>query len=1060
MIEIISTRKIFFLLFLFLLSSNSIYSIPLSTNAKTGGQVKFENLSIADGLSQVTVYSILQDHRGFMWFGTRDGLNKYDGYNFTVYRHQPYDSTSLIHNKINSLHEDHNGVIWIGTDNGLTIYNRDLDCFQLVLNDSLNLSDICNKIVNKIYEDRNGNIWIGTEDGLCEINQDRNKIQSYKSDKTDQETLSDNNISVIFEDNQGSLWIGTNDGLNYMVPDSDKFLRFRHQNNNPNTICDNRIYDIYEDESSNLWIATANGLSKYDLKKNKFRTYKHNRYNKNSLSNNTINVVIQDKKGLFWLGTEFGLSILDKRSGDFTNFYYDKIDQFSISDNHIYSLYEDRSGIIWIGTYGGGICKYNPQLERFNHYLINQKKDSNRRDNFTYAFDQKQKGILWIGTNQGLYRYNRKKGTYKRFYHSSSDSNKLSDDRIRALHFDSRGFLWIGTYSGLNRFDTRTNTFQVFKHNPHNNNSLSNDFITVIEEYPSGILWLGTNGGGLNRFDIHKNKFTRYTADSISTYPLSSNRIFEIHADSNGIIWLGTYGGGLDRLDPKSGEVKIYKYQRDNIKSISGNYIYSIHEESDSILWIGTYGAGLNRLNTLTESFSNYDQIASLKNNLIYGILEDNRQRLWMSTNRGLIRFNPNIEDESKNIRQFGIKDGLQSTEFNFGAYYQNEQGEMIFGGVNGFNIFHPDSITDHQYKAPIVLIGLEIEHKRIKVGTENGLSKALSELQQIELKPGKNSITFEFSALDYSNPEKNQYAYKLIGIDDDWIYVPSSKRFAQYTNLPAGKYVLKVKGTNSDGIWNEDGTSIKVIVKPEYWETLWFKILSGIILIGIGIFFYNMRMNNIRRRNAQLQEMNFALGKEIEERLKVEEALQYSEEKYRTITDNLHAGIYRNTPRAPGNFIEVNPTFINMFGFNSKEEALETGAADLYHDPKDRNRFKRKMRRKGFVDNEIYLLKRKDGSTFWASITAVAVADDKGDVIYFDGMIEDISERKRVEQALIESEEKYRILVERANDGILIVQDDIITYSNPRMTMLSGYDTDELLESSFKSYVALSSYL
>ena len=1049
-----STKKIYLIVLLLLLPIYYLSAISLSTKVKTGGQVKFENLSIADGLSQVTIYSILQDHRGFMWFGTRDGLNKYDGYHFTVYRHQPYDTTSLTHNKINALFEDHKGIMWIGTDDGLNIYNRELDCFQISLNDSLNLSKICHNIINAIYEDRSGNLWIGTENGLCKINRDRSKAVFYKSIKNDPETLSDNHISAIFEDNQGALWIGTDDGLNYKVTGTEKFLRFQHNLYNPNTICDNRINDLHEDELGNLWIATGNGLSRYDRKKNQFHTFKYSRYNKNSLPNNTINTVLQDKKGIIWLGTEFGLSILNKRSGDFTNFYSDISNQFSLSDNHIFSLYEDRSGIIWMGTYGGGICKYNPQLERFTHYLINRVRDNNRRNNFTYAFEQKNKDIIWIGTDHGLYNLNRKNGEFKRFYSTSRDSNSLSDNRIRDLYFDRQGYLWIGTYNGLNKFDIRTKSIQVFKHNPVDKNSLSSNFIVSIEEYPAGTLWIGTNGGGLNRFDIRQNKFTRYTADSTSVNPLSSNRIFKIRADSRGYLWIGTYGGGLNRLNIESGELKVYKYDKNNPNSINGNYIYSILEDTDGILWIGMYGAGLNRFNPVTETFTNYDNTEELKNNLIYGILEDSRRRLWMSSNRGLIRFNPNAQDDNNKFRQFDVKDGLQSTEFNFGAYFKNKQGEMIFGGVNGFNIFHPDSVTDHLYKVPIVFTNLEIEHQKVEVGKDERLSKALSELQQIELDAGENAMTFEFSALDYSNPDKNQYAYKLIGIDDEWIYVSSSKRFAQYTNLPAGKYILRVKGSNSDGIWNEDGISIKVIVQPMYWETLWFKILAALLLGGIGVFLYNIRTNNIRHRNAQLQEMNFALGKEIEERLKVEEALQYSEEKYRTITDNLHAGIYRSTAKAQGKFIEVNPTFVRMFGFKSKEDALETSVVELYSDPKERNRFKRKISRKGFVEKDEYLLKRKDGSTFWASITSVAVADDKGEITYFDGMIEDISERKRVERALIESEEKYRILVERATDGIIIAKDDIITYVNPRMTLLSGYTSDELLNSSFMSYV------
>ena len=1037
--------------FLVFLLGSFLYGIPISTQARTGGQIKFENLSIEDGLSQVTVYTIFQDHRGFMWFGTRDGLNKYDGYKFTIYRHQPYDSTTLTHNKINCLYEDHLGLMWVGTDDGINIYNRELDSFQPFVNDSIKFSSVCNKIINTIYEDRSGNLWIGTEDGLCRINSDRTKLTSFISDNNDTESLSDNHISVIYQDRQGTIWIGTDNGLNYIMTGSDRVKRFLHQSGNPNTLCDNNVHMILEDKTGYLWIGTSNGLSRYDLRKNRFNTYKYNKYRNNSLASNTVNAILLDKNGLLWLGTDHGLSIFDSRTGNFTNFYSDLTNPFSLGDNHVYSLFADRSGIIWIGTYGGGISKYNPQMERFTHYLINQKKADHKSENFTYAFAQNNDEILWIGTNEGLFSFNRKNGRYKQYAETAGDSNGLCDDRVRSLLFDSDGKLWIGTYEGLNRFDITTGSFEVYKNDPSDKNSLSNNFVISLEEYPAGVLWIGTNLGGLNRFEIKKKKFTRYSIDNSG---ISSDRIFNIHADQNGYLWLGTYGGGLDRFNPGTGEVKVYMYDKNNPNSINGDFIYSIHEDMDGILWIGMYGAGLNRFDPKTDTFRSYDKTSGLQNNLIYGILEDSKKRLWMSSNRGLIRFTPGSAEGENTFRQFDIKDGLQSTEFNFGAYFKNDRGEMIFGGVNGFNIFYPDSISDHQYKAPIVLTDLEIEHREVNIGKNNVLPKSISELQQIELEAGINAITFEFSALDYSNPHKNEYAYKLIGIDPDWIYVPSSKRFAQYTNLPGGSYVLKVKGSNSDGVWNEDGVSLQVIVHFKFWETLWFKIISGFVVIGLGFLLYIVRTNNIRIRNAQLQEMNFALGKEIEERLKVEEALQHSEEKYRTITDNLHAGIYRNTPQLRGKFIEVNPTFIKMFGFDSREEVMEISAADLYNDVRDRNRFTRKIRRKGFVDKEEYLLKRKDGSTFWASVTAVAVQDEKGETAYFDGMIEDISERKRVEKALIESEEKYRILVERATDGILIIRDGIIAYANPRMAMLSGYSVDELLDSSLVAYV------
>ena len=476
--------------------------------------------------------------------------------------------------------------------------------------------------------------------------------------------------------------------------------------------------------------------------------------------------------------------------------------------------------------------------------------------------------------------------------------------------------------------------------------------------------------------------------------------------------------------------------------------------DSSGYLWIGTYGAGLNKFDPVSESFTNYNKKDGLASNLIYGILEDSHGQFWMSTNFGLSKFNPKSTGTRIRIRNYNKEDGLQSNEFNFGAYFKNELGEMFFGGVNGFNIFHPDSIRDITYIPPVVITGFEILHSNVEIGSDKPLKRSISETDKIELEYKDKAISFEFAALDYSNPEKNLYAYKLSGIDEDWVFTDASKRYAQYTNLDGGDYVFQVKGSNSDGVWNEEGISIRLKMNPPYWDTWWFKTLVVLLLVFSVVAIYKMRTDSIRKRNAQLNEMNKELNKEIKERGIAEKALQTSEEKYRTITDNINAGIYRNVPGDKGKFVEVNPALVEMFGFDNKEEVLDMSVADLYFNKKERTKFNRKILRKGFVKDEELQLKKKDGTLIWCSVTAVAVYNKNGKIKFYDGLVEDITERKRVQEALQESEEKYRILVERANDGILIIKEGNVQYVNPKLAALAGYSPEELIGAPFINYI------
>ena len=1025
-------------------------SEPFHINA--GQQLPFEFLSIENGLSQVTVLSITQDHRGFMWFGTRDGLNKYDGYNFTVYRHDAFDSTSLSNNRINVIAEDHQGILWIGTDGGLNIYDRDQDWFKSPEIRDESGNDLNRAAVHSLLEDDLGNLWIGSAIGLVKTDRSREKSTKIYLVRAEKDTLPSFNVQTLFKDRNGILWIGTAyNGLFSLDPKTGSIKNYLDEGgiNGSNS---KEIHAIFEDSFGGIWVGTSRGLNKFDRKNNTFREINPHNTNRKVLDVR-INAIYESKSHLFWIGTSNGLRIYNPTTDEIALILGNEVSTNLLGNNELYTIFEDNSEVLWMGTFGTGIVKYDPLKARFAHYLHDPRNPNTISDNFVYALLEDEAGELWIGTNDGLNRFNRKTGRLWHYRHSQFNVNGISDNRVRAICQDSDGYIWVGTYQGLNQFDKRTGKFRVFKHIPGSNSLSQNTVVSILED-KDGYLWIGTNGGGLNKLDRKNYHFTVYRTDPDLKMGLTNDHVFKIYEDNSGLLWLGTYGGGLNSFNPETEEWKHYIFDLHKPNSISSNYVYSILQDKTGFLWIGTYGSGLNRLDPETGVFKHFEKSDGLPNDVIYGILNDNTNHLWLSTNYGLSRIAIDSTGTPVTIKNYDKTDGLQSNEFNFGSYYRNSKGEMFFGGVNGFNVFYPDSIKSRNFIPPIVLTGFEILHKSVEIGSDTKLKKSITETVNLELDYKDKTITFEFAALDFSNPEKNMYAYKLEGTDTEWIYRNADRRYAQYTNLSGGKYVFHVIGTNSDGVWNKKGLSLPVEIYPPYWDTYWFKGLMVLIIILMIFVSYRLRVKGIRTRSEELRKMNLALSAEIKERRSAEDALKVSEEKYRTITDNINAGIYRNMPEGNGKFIEVNPAFAGIFGFESKEEVLQSAVDNLYYDKKQRNKFMRKIRKNGFVKDEEILLKKADGSPVWCSITAVAVRDKKDNILYYDGLVEDISERKKVRQALIESEEKYRILVERARDGILIIKHGIVFYVNSKLCQLSGYAEEEILGSPFLKYV------
>jgi len=866
-----SQRK-YFLDSIVLYSLISFFGIGYAQN----NTITFQRISLEQGLSESIVTSIIQDSRGFIWFGTQDGLNVYDGYGFTVIRNDPNNPNSLSYNQIETIYEDKSGWLWIGTFNGgLNKHDPHKGQFIRYQNNPNDPNSLSNDIVRAIYEDRTGVFWIGTERGLNKLipgapgNEEDISFIHYQHDPNDPNSLTHNTVRAICEDREGTLWIGTDDGLNKLAlnspGDSDEiavptFIHYKHHPNNPNSLSHNMVTVIYEDKQGTLWIGTDNGLNKFvrDSLENGARAsspifirYQYDPNNPNSLSHNEIYSIYEDQSGVLWIGTNGGgLNKFDRENELFTHYQNDSRDPTSLSYNEIRSIYEDRSGILWIGTYGGGINKVDKGKKQFLHYKPDPDNPNSLNEEIIWSIYEDRSGILWIGTHGGgLNKFDRQLNRFTYYQHDPNDPSSLSNDMVRLVYEDRSGVLWLGTHGGgLNKLDRETEKFISFQHDPGNPNSLSHNEIRAIYEDRSGVLWIGTRGGGLNKLILGKDEdtppnFIHYRHAPDNPNSISNDFIRAIHEDRSGRFWIGTQGGGLNKFDRITETFTHYKVNTNDSNSLSNDYVFGIHEDTSGILWLGTYGGGLNEFDPDKETFTTYTVKDGLPNDVVYGILEDDQGYSWLSTNYGLSKFDP----KKKTFKNYNVSDGLQSNEFNGGSYFKSESGELFFGGINGINAFYPENIKDNPYIPPVVVT----EFSKLNQVIE--FDKPISEVKEIKLSYRDYIFSFEFAALDYTMPEKNQYAYKMEGLDKDWIYTESNKRFANYTTLAPGKYIFRVKGSNNDGIWNEQGTSIEITITPPFWQTWWFQTLSVLFVIGIAYMLYRRRLKNVRLK-AELQ--------------------------------------------------------------------------------------------------------------------------------------------------------------------------------------------------------------
>lgn len=851
----------FFSLILCLLCS-FIVSASLST-------ARFERLTIENGLSQNSVESIIHDKRGFIWFATHDGLNRYDGYQFKYFRHDPQDETTLSNSFVTVIFEDSRGELWIGTKGGgLNRYDAQNQKFVRFTQDDQDSNSLSHNYVTSITEDNHGVLWIGTfGGGLNRYDPLTDEFRRFVHIEGDNNSLSHNQVRFVLQDSLGWLWVATEGGgLNRMNIETSRFVHFRHDPSSAQSLSSDKVYALFEDKNSQLWVGTyGGGLNRFNVRSQTFTVYQHDFNDNNSLSNDYIWDITQDEEGKLWIGTDGGgISMFDIKLQRFDHYQQQLSDPYSLSDNAIRSVYRDTHGLMWIGTLLGGINKVNVKQRYFGHIKRQADDSQSLSHNAVMALYEDYSGELWVGTwGKGLNHKGPTDTGFEHFRYDSKNPRSLSDDSVWSVKGDSKGQIWIGTKGGLNRYNSETNDFDRFVHQPSNAQSLSFNWIMDILEDSRGLLWLATRGGGLNRFDEANNRFVHYRQGDDRATSISSDLTMAIAEDIRGRLWIGTWGGGVNLFDPESEKFVVFRHDDDIPTSISDDYVMSIYRDSNGVLWLGTFGGGLNKYDEKTNSFIHYREKDGLANDTVYAILEDTENNLWLSTNRGLSKFNP----KTLQFRSYNVRDGLQSNEFNGGAQFRSRSGELFFGGINGFNRFYPHKIRDNKSPPDIVFtdfllfnrsVVIDPTHENSNIGDKFTLSRAIDQLSHIDIGYRQNLVTFEFAALDYSNPLKNEYRYRLDGLDDKWIIADAKIRRATYTNIPYGRYVLHVQASNADGYWNRQGAQISINVMRPPWLSWWAYLIYFIFtaLIVVKFIYYRIERSKVRNERMMLHHL------------------------------------------------------------------------------------------------------------------------------------------------------------------------------------------------------------
>ncbi len=811
----------------------------------------FNHFSAEYKTSPTAGLSILQDRKGYMWFGSFTGLVKFDGYNITNFNFDPNNKNSIPNNSSNHLCEDGEGNLWISHDAypSLTKRNPHTGEFTIFRRDDNNKFAGPPGSVSCLTTDKTGTLWIGTDRGLCFYESRTNKFINV-SDIILPDTLCSGEIRCLMMDHKGLLWIGTANGINIYDPTQKKLILFNPPDKNYSTV-GKQVLSILEDHSGDIWVSLwwakseNSGIYRFSPSTNTSKIYSPSFTDPNSLSSGYINTLLEDSHHTIWAGMyEGGLCEYQPASDNFRTYRTDGTNPNKLNSNQVVSLFQDRSGVFWIGTNGGGLNNFYPINTNFKVY---QSYDKEFISHYPLSLYKDHSGKIYLSTlGAGVNEFDPVSGKFKSY------KIVLPNDKLNAFNFSygmvdaSDGNLWIVGYDeGLYTLDRKSGKITTMHSTSDNRDTTSHNIFNCIVEDGNKRLWIGTNNG-LKCYDLKTKVLSGVETLYRDPNNLSKDRIVSLNYDKEEILWIAG-SNGLTLLNTKTGETNIFKHDNNNPHSISFNIISCFYDDGKGTVWLGTEGGGLNKFEKIKQQFTSYTTKDGLPDNTIYGILNDDHGNLWLSTNKGICKFTqPSSQNDKVVCRNYNMSDGLPADEFFFNASIKADDGTLYFASNAGLVAFRPEELRDNPYIPPVVVTDFSVFHKSVRPGDSTGLLKfEIDETKEIKLSYRQNVFSFAFSALSYVHPEKNQYAYMLEGFDKEWIYTDATRRFANYTNLGAGTYTFKVRASNNDGVWNEEGTSIKVIVLPPYWQTLWFSLLCG--LAG-GMILYAIYMNRMQK--------------------------------------------------------------------------------------------------------------------------------------------------------------------------------------------------------------------
>jgi ligand-binding sensor domain-containing protein len=776
----------------------------------SSGAARFVRLSTQHGLSQDTVTCILQDHRRFLWFGTEEGLNRYDGYAFQVFKHQAQDPRSLPSNFIMSLFEDHEHRLWVATLGGLSLFDEATDSFRTFRSPAS---------ADAVFEDRRGNIWVGSG-GLHRFDPARGEVVASYQHSDAPDSLSHNEVRRIMEDRSGRIWVATARGLNLFDPDTAKFTPYLHSAED-SSLSDDFVWDVAEDREGRLWVATyGGGLDRLDPVQGRFHHY---RKSEGRIPSDKITAAFVDQAGTIWAGSDgAGLLRYDPAHDSFVSLRSSAQDSYSLSTNVVRSLHEDLQGGLWVGTYRGGVNLLQRRLRDFSFYAY----DPARPDGLSEAmsvetFLEDRDGSLWIGTSEGgLNRLDRGTGRFRHYRNEPGHPQSLAGDTVLALFQDSAGQVWAGMHgSGLDRFDPKAGAFVHYRHDAARAESLASDVVWAIAENPKGTLWLATDDG-LDEMDAATGRFRHHPLAEQGTL---ANSVRTLLLLPGGDLWIGSLGGLYILANGQSALVRL-RHDAADPESISANAVAALHRDLRGRVWVGTLGGGLDLVDPRTRKFTAFGMAEGLPSDGVNCVCDDARGNVWLGTNNGLARFNP----ETREIKNFGVANGLRTLQFNLGACHRTRDERLLFGSSGGFYFFDPETIKADLYVPPVVFTGFRLFDQPVH------LAPSITTTSEIPLTYRQNMVSLEFAALDFGVPRGNSYAYRVEGFRPEWSQL-GAKHELTFTNLAPGTYTVQVRASNSDGVWNETPAELRLVVTPPLWATTGFRaLLAGAFVAGV----------------------------------------------------------------------------------------------------------------------------------------------------------------------------------------------------------------------------------